>query len=376
MDRQLSLFICLDGCSPEYLRAARTPVMDSLASQGVYQLCRAMTPTVTNLNHATLATGCYPESHGITGNYALGANGRPHYTEEGEQLLSPAIFEVLNEHHVFCVLITVKEKLGVLIGRGASLSISAEAPPGWLVEAIGPPPSIYSLEVNFWIFQALEHILKEYQDVAFVYITTTDYPQHFHEPESEPSISFIQTIDSLLGRILDLRPHADVAITADHGMNQKTRGLDPEKILGSRGIESISIPVIRDRYVVHHGNMGGAAYVYLGDSSRLRDAQELLSDVEGVEAVLTRKEAASIYHLPSNRIGDLLLLGDKNTAFGSMEDASSDICIRSHGSLHEIEVPVIATGRFTRSTPFRDVKELASWIRGQVFIFHKIKPSD
>ena len=48
-----------------------------------------------------------------------------------------------------------------------------------------------------------------------------------------------------------------------------------------------------------------------------------LTGLEGVEAVLTKGEAAKRFDLMASRIGDLIVLGDRDTVFGEL-DAESE----------------------------------------------------
>jgi phosphonoacetate hydrolase len=70
-----------------------------------------------------------------------------------------------------------------------------------------------------------------------------------------------------------------------------------------------------------------------------------LQRVEGIELVLTRAEAVQRFHLPGDRIGDLVVLSDAHTVVGVSEDYH-DLQhvregLRSHGGLHEVEIPLI-----------------------------------
>ena len=56
---------------------------------------------------------------------------------------------------------------------------------------------------------------------------------------------------------------------------------------------------------------------------------KVLTGLEGVEAVLTRSEAAKRYHLMASRIGDLVVLGDRDTVFGELDTAFGNASRRS-----------------------------------------------
>ena len=65
-------------------------------------------------------------------------------------------------------------------------------------------------------------------------------------------------------------------VTADHGVGPKTHALDLNLIMKEGGITAKAIPIIKDRYVVHHQNLGGSAYVYLAERSAMDSAMTLL----------------------------------------------------------------------------------------------------
>jgi phosphonoacetate hydrolase len=69
----------------------------------------------------------------------------------------------------------------------------------------------------------------------------------------------------------------------------------------------------------------------------------LLAELAGVERVLTRAEAAAEFGLMASRLGDLVVLGDRETVFGNLDTAMEILPkgFRTHGSLHEMNVPVI-----------------------------------
>ena len=58
---------------------------------------------------------------------------------------------------------------------------------------------------------------------------------------------------------------------------------------------------------------------------------------------MTREEAARSFHLMPERIGELVVLGDKETVFGELETEVEALppTFRTHGSLHETEIPLI-----------------------------------
>ncbi|MHC1728141.1 MAG: alkaline phosphatase family protein [Syntrophobacteraceae bacterium] len=358
----VKIIVCLDGCGPEYLARSSTPNLDALAASGFRKIGRSIVPTVTNVNNTTIVTASYPESHGITSNYFLAPEtGREYYMESSEFLLAETMFRHAAGKGWKSALLTAKNKLKTLICDGATVAESAEMPSSWLVDSLGPPPGIYDIELNHWLFRAAAETLKTHSP-DLLYLTTTDYAMHAHAPEDEKSQWNLSELDRLLGEILDAASDFEVVVTADHGMNAKTRALDLNHIMQDNGITGNAIPIIKDRYVVHHQNMGGAAYVYLDAAASPGDAMALLAEQEGVESVMRSDEAAKLYHLHPQRIGHFFVLADKDTVFGSLPSQREPVSIRSHGSLHEREIPIIGCGAGPMSRQPESNRDVAAWV--------------
>jgi phosphonoacetate hydrolase len=356
------IIICLDGCGPEYLDQSETPNMDSLAREGFRTTGQAIIPSVTNVNNSTIVTASFPETHGITSNYFLDpSTGKEVYMESSEFLMAETIFHRIASSGGTSALLTAKEKLKTLIQDGATFAETAERPSAWLVDRIGAPPDIYSIEVNHWLFRAARTILSE-KSPDLLYLTTTDYANHMLAPDSDQSQWNINQLDRLLLDILNVTSDIEIVITADHGMNSKTLALDLNRILKDAGISANAIPIIKDRYVVHHQNLGGAAYIYLDDLSARDEASALLGGEHGIEAVLSNTEAARIYRLHPHRIGHLFVLADRDTVFGALPYARETVKIRSHGSLHESLIPIVAYGPGPISILPASNHEVAAWI--------------
>ncbi|MFP3952077.1 MAG: alkaline phosphatase family protein [Candidatus Bathyarchaeia archaeon] len=332
--------VCLDGVSWEYIEEARTPFLDWVARHGTATECLAMVPTVTNVNNTSIITSSYPEEHGITSNWYYDMSlGREVYMDSSRYLRVKTSLQVEAERGHRTLLLTVKDKLRRLLAEGVTHSYSLEQPDPMAVSALGEAPDIYNQESSRWIIEAATREAEE-GGYHLIYASTTDYVPHKHPPGDQVTREYVSDIDEALERLHGATE--EIVVTADHGMNAKTVNIDPVGILRDRGIEARMVASIRDEHVAHHGNMGGSAYIYTEEAE---EAVEALSSVEGIEEVNTRREAAGMYRLDAERIGDLLL-GDEVHTFGpNPRGHYRDVDIRSHGSLHERAVPLLSTHR-------------------------------
>ena len=238
------------------------------------------------------------------------------------------------------VLVTSKDKLRTLLSAGATVAVSSEQPPQWVVDGVGPPPPIYSLEVNGWGIRAGSYIMSQ-RPADVVYLTTTDYAMHTYAPDEPESQRHMTILDDAIGELVAAHPDVTLLLTADHGMSAKTRMIDLKGELGSHGVAATPVPIIKDRYVLHHANLGGCIFVYLDNPGSEREAMKVLGDIPGVEEVLSREEAVERFRLHYDRIGDIVVTGERDVVFGDPAEVEMPPKLRSHASVHEQDIPLL-----------------------------------
>jgi phosphonoacetate hydrolase len=345
IEKQRVVIGMIDGFGCDYFEQSSMPVMKWMATAGLFSKVSAVYPTVTNANNVSICCGAWPKDHGITGNSYFDENtGEADYMESADFIRIPTILERAAAKGIHSALLTCKDKTIRLLAKGATLAVAAESPPPDIIDRFGQPPDIYSREINYWLWQVANDILRQRKDIQLLYVHTTDYPMHMWAPEDDCSQAHLTRLDDLLGEARESAPDAAFLLTADHGMNFKKRCWDLAKACAERGVElRFALSAEKDRYVKHHRTFGGAAWVWLRSPSDRSRAVNCLMDLDGIENVLARGEAAKQFNLMPERIGDLAVFGDKDTVFGEMENAGEGLesTYRSHGSLHETEVPLI-----------------------------------
>ena len=350
------LIVMMDGFDPAYLQASDMPNTKQMIANSFYKTVKGVMPSVTNVNNTGICCGGPPALHGITANSYFDLQTRKEeYMDKSEMVLAPTVFERAAPHGFKSALMTAKKKTQSLLRTGATIRLAAEAPQDaegsdidW-VNRLGPAPDIYSPEINHWLFRATQIVLNE-TDTDLAYFHTTDYPMHMEPPWGEMSLFHLSEWDRLLGETLDAHPDIEVYMSADHGMNFKSRCYDLNKVVPRKGAEIFfAMSAERDPYVKHHRTYGGTAFVWLnhpGDFDRIAD---ICRRLDGVEAVYDRYTAASKFELYPERIGDMLVTGDIDTVFGPMDTESGveelPESFRTHGGSDEANVPLIVYNR-------------------------------
>jgi phosphonoacetate hydrolase len=367
--RRKTAVFCVDGCSPDYLddalaRGLMPRLRRAIDRGGFYARALGQMPSFTNPNNVSIVTGAPPRIHGISGNYFFDrAAGAEVPMNEPRFLRVPTIFEALERAGVRTLCVTAKDKLRALLGAvkdpsvRAPISLSAERAheqtiPGDerpIPELVGRKnPSIYDWDISHYAME-MGLALHARVEAEVVYVSLTDYVQHKEAPGGPMADRFYARFDELLGAYLDAGFLC--GLTADHGMNAKTRADGSpnvrflDDLLLAAGVEGFRVLLpITDPYVVHHGALGSYATIYHAPDAAAR-VRATLAKVIGIEAVLGRDEAAKLLDLPADRIGDTVVLGDRSTVLGKsaeLHDLSAvQRGLRSHGGLHERVVPVV-----------------------------------
>src|ERR1700692_4816614 len=338
MDRPLVL-LCVDRCQFEYTPAAveagAAPFLARLlAGSGTSFIADCVMPSFTNPNNLSIVTGVPPAVHGICGNYFFDPeSGEEVMMNDPRFLRVGTILAAFSSAGAKVAVITAKDKLRKLLGHGMKgICFSSEradqvtlAENGILdvLDRVGMPvPSVYSAALSEFVFVAGVKLMER-ERPDLMYLSTTDYIQHKAAPGTPLANDFYAMIDRNLA-LLDALG-ATIVVTADHGMNAK-HGADgqPKVIYLQDQIDAwlgaykarVILP-ITDPYVVHHGALGSFALVYLPAPDTARAMAERIAALPGIEAVLTRAEAAARFELPSDRIGDLVIVSRRETGTGA-----------------------------------------------------------
>ena len=360
--RALVVLLVIDGLSPAAVSREAMPALAALgASEGAtsWAEARAVMPSVTNTNHASMVTGAYAAAHGITGNYFW--NRSEPVAAEGMD--RPGLLEAAT---VFTLaaggspkLVTAaalgKRKLARLFGAGER----QRAPDHLWTMASGArsePTDVQTMTAALGFFDAAA------PDFLFVALPGVDLAAHAHGPSSDEARHAVATADRQISRLVArLREtgrwrRTILFVTADHSFASVGPGKEsPRPVISlGRALERAGLAV--GFVVVSDGTL---AHVYRRDgdpgSADLRRAARVLGAVPGVARVLAPEETGvedvpvvdaehPDWRIGHPRSGDLLAVASPGHHFDDPSSAWAASLLGQHGGPDERPVPMLVAG--------------------------------
>jgi phosphonoacetate hydrolase len=389
--------VCIDGGDPAYidqgLMDGSIPNIARFMREGFSSIASGTVPSFTCPNNMSIITGAPASVHGISGNFYLDRQTGEAVVMTGPELLrSPTLLAQFADAGARVISITAKDKLRLQLGKGLDLSrgnisFSAEKADRCTMPENGiesvlplvgmPQPGMYSMDLSLFVLEAGIRLLQRDRP-ELMFLSLTDYIQHKHAPGSTTATEFFSKIDACFGRLV--KAGAVVALTADHGMNDKALPDGQPNVvfiqdaLDARlGADTTRVICpITDAFVKHHGALGGFVRVYC-NAGKVSAEQVIhaLHDLPGVLEALDRDTACRRFQLPHDREGDVVVIAQAGVALGASM-ASHDLSalgserLRSHGGTTEARVPFILSDALNPAYQARAAQGLHSH---QIFEF-------
>ena len=343
------------GDMPELTRAWR----ESAWCPGAHG--RAAMPARTNVNHATLATGVYPEMHGITGNVFWARTADPpRKLGAAADFLTETVFTVAAAHDppLRTALAVGKPKLELMFATTAA----GHAVPDDVWSPKDAPSSGRDAATGYATDAATlagaRRLLENGPAFVLVNLADVDRVSHAAGPHSGEAQATRRATDREIAAFVHdvlARPgwrEGTIVVTADHGFDATTHpAIDVGAMLRDAGLADAFV-VVPD---------GGVAHVYTREPPRaaattLKAARQRALAQEGVAEALYRAfnreddwydhmidHVHPDWHVVNVRTGDLLLVTAPGYTFAASD--GEDAHLRgNHGAPAETDVPVVALG--------------------------------
>ena len=363
--------VCIDGGDPAYLRQfladGSIPNIARFIKQGFSVVADGTVPSFTCPNNMSIITGTPASKHGISGNFYLDtATGEAVVMTGPELLRGDTILAQFAKAGAKVVAITAKDKLRKQLGKNLDVSKGnvcfssefagrctlAENGIANVLQLVGASqPGMYSMELSLFVLDAGIKLLEmERRDL--MYLSLTDYVQHKFAPEESEDRRFYRELAWRFGRLAELG--AIVALTADHGMNDKSNAAGKPNVVWLQDIldakfgkgDTKVICPITDAFVAHHGALGGFVRVWCRGNATAGEIIAAIRGIEGLESVLDKATACKVHDLPPDREADVVVIATADACVGASE-ADHDLSgleghrLRTHGGVSEAKVPFI-----------------------------------
>lgn len=306
-----TVIVSLDGCRWDYPLWYHTPFLDSMAAEGVSAVMYPSFPSKTFPNHYTLATGLYPDHHGILANTFFDREKKSEYSIGDSVTRNDPSF-----YGGEPIWITA-ERQGVRTASiywvGSDIAIKGSFPSYFLY--YNKQPRLNFDERAAKVVDLLKLPEDKRPHLIMAYFEEPDGCGHHYGPQGKETGCMVRSLDSLMSRLwrgiqsLPIAGDVNLIITADHGMTS----LSPERIvpvkkyLKSAWIERID------------GNVPGMVYTRPGC------ADSVMAALKGVSHIrIWRKADIPAYlHFGTNRnVGDVVVLPDLGWLFDDKPSSS------------------------------------------------------
>jgi predicted AlkP superfamily pyrophosphatase or phosphodiesterase len=304
------ILISIDGFRSDYLDKYSAPTLSALASQGVRaRWMIPVYPTLTFPNHYSIATGLYPERHGITGNNI--------YDPEFKQTFSLSKREEVQNGRWWLgepIWVTAEnqgQRTAAFFFPGTEAEIRGKRPSHWKTYDEKIPNSTRVDAALSW----LDLPDSERPTLILTYFSDVDHAGHEFGPDSGEVRHAVSEVDTALKRLVDglksrgIFERINIIIVSDHGMAR----VDP----GHTTLLDDCFDTKQAEAVVWNGALV-SIFARPGMEQAIYSA--LKSKAPSHMTVYRKRDVPARFHYNnSGRIGDIIVMADEGWMIDSRE---------------------------------------------------------
>jgi predicted AlkP superfamily pyrophosphatase or phosphodiesterase len=310
--RNYVVLVSLDGFRWDYPSLYNTPNINRIAAEGVKadRLIPSF-PTNTFPNHYTIATGLYPDHHGLINNNFLAPDlGLYYRIGDRSAVENPAFY---GGEPIW----VTAEKQGVRAASffwvGSEASVSGMHPTYWKKydETV-----TYEARIDS-VVKWLNYPEDQRPELITLYFDEPDATSHKAGPQSPLTGRVVERLDSLIGVLrfklatLSYSKRINLILLSDHGMGpiSSDRYINLKEVVPERMISHIS----------------GSNPVFLinANDGKLDSVLLLLNARKGLKAWAKQDVPPRLHYSTNPRIPQIVVTADSSWSLGTRPDASS-----------------------------------------------------
>ncbi|KAK3577563.1 hypothetical protein CHS0354_026532, partial [Potamilus streckersoni] len=214
------LLVSMDGFRADYMLRNVTPTIQKLMDCGVHTpYMRAVYPTLTFPNHYTIATGLYPESHGIVGNSMYDPVINQSFSLGSTVASNPAWWQ---GEPLWITAKNQGKRTASYFWVGSDVNITGVLPDIWK-KYNGSVPFEERVDT---VLEWLQLPKGERPDFITLYFSEPDHWGHEYGPYSQQVNEMLENMDKIISRLVNglhnqkMLHCVNTIIVADHGMEE------------------------------------------------------------------------------------------------------------------------------------------------------------
>jgi predicted AlkP superfamily pyrophosphatase or phosphodiesterase len=313
------LLVSLDGFRWDYPNLYITPNLNRLAIDGVKadRLIPSF-PTVTFPNHYTIATGLYPDHHGLIDNNFLATDLNLSY-----RMSNRAAVENPDFYGGEPIWVTAQKqgaKAASFYWVGSEAPVRGMHPFYWKKYDEAVPYEARIDSVVKW----LAYPEEKRPELVTLYFDEPDATSHKYGPNSEQTEKVVERLDSLIGVLrlklssLPYHKRINFILLSDHGMGaiSQDRYINLKEVVPERMISSV---------------YGGNPVLLVNPVEGKQDSMLLLLKAQKNLKAWAKADVPARFHFGTNsRVPGIVVLADSSWSLGN-RPASSSIRGGAHG---------------------------------------------
>lgn len=229
---QVTVIISLDGFRWDYTQWYDTPFLDRMAEEGVEAALIPSYPSKTFPNHYTLATGLYPDHHGIIGNKFINRATGKKFSLSNREVKHDARY--YGGEPIWLTAQRQGLRTAVFYWPGSDVAVQGKYPDKYFN---------YDQEPRLTFGQRIDGILKQLRrpeakrpQLIMAYFEQPDHNGHVYGPQAKQTRIAVMEIDKLISNLyeriqkLPISDNVNFIVVSDHGMTLTM----PEKHIDAR----------------------------------------------------------------------------------------------------------------------------------------------
>ena len=306
------VLVSLDGFRWDYSRLYKTPNINRIATEGV-KADRMIPsfPTVTFPNHYTIATGLYPDHHGLIDNNFLAPDlGLTYRMSDRAAVENPSFY---GGEPIWITAEKQGARAASFFWVGSEAAVGGMHPTYWKKY---DGTVTYEARIDT-VVKWLSYPENKRPELVTLYFDEPDATSHKFGPQSPQTGKVVERLDSLMGVLrskLSSLPYSkkiNFILLSDHGMG----AISPQRYINLKEI-------VPDRMISSQG--GGNPVYFINPKEGKQDSILLLLNArKGLKAWSKSNVPARLHFGTNQRIPQIVVVADSSWSIGTRTDGSS-----------------------------------------------------